>query len=214
MQEAAILCVGYMKTSCYSKLKQNLRPLMEQMFEGAKCGQYLIRGTSIWAISQFTEWIGEVGESEPGFVKSYIGLLIASIEDEQKNVQESSFTALNKLAYEQPQVVVHYLNEILAVYLKIIDAYTDEVLLEYCFQAIQAIVEAAGQQVRNKHYSDVIFAKLINKFPSYQPNDQKITALYECIATCIDVFDHLSHQYLPTVFQQLWKSVVLYMEDL
>ena len=105
--EPAILVLGAISDSdgAYGVIKIHLDNLVPYLLEALNSNNELVRSTTLWTLSKFTDWIAQSDR----YMEIYINNLCQKMIDNDQNVQEAACAALAVITESAPDKLLPHI---------------------------------------------------------------------------------------------------------
>ena len=136
----------------------------------------IIRSTTIWTLSKFTDWIAHNDK----ILEEYVTMLCQRMIDHDSNVQEATCTAFTVLVESAPYRVIPYIQKPLNTFQMVIEQYKGNSLIAL-FDAIGQMAESLKLNLRNEAIISQLLPMLIKKWLAIEVNDKTaLFSMFEC----------------------------------
>ena len=125
--EPAILVLGAISDAdgAYGVIEIHLQNLVPYLMEVLNNPNELVRSTTLWTLSKFTDWIA----SHEKIIEEYLTMLCQRMIDHDQNVQEAACTAFTVAVENTPDKVQPYIQQPVNAFKMAIDIYKGNALI-------------------------------------------------------------------------------------
>ena len=145
---------------CLDSIRPHLTTIVPFLKQELDNTNEVVRATTIWTLSKFSDWIVQ---QDVNFYKEVLSSMLSRIMDVDSNVQEAACISFSLLIEARPELVVPYINDILHVFIMVIDQYKGKSLVSL-FDSIGTMAQLLGGNLRNPDVIQKLMGLMFKKF--------------------------------------------------
>eukprot|EP00347_Sterkiella_histriomuscorum_P007650 403348104 len=206
--EPAILVLGAISDSdgAYGVIKIHLDNLVPYLLEALNSNNELVRSTTLWTLSKFTDWIAQSDR----YMEIYINNLCQKMIDNDQNVQEAACAALAVITESAPDKLLPHIQKPLDAFKMVIDIYKGNALV-LLLDAIGQMAQSLGENIRNESIISQLMPILNKKYMDIDDESKIIFPLFECFESVVSALGPLSEPFSKPIFERCVNIIQKFM---
>jgi len=212
-RESGIFCLGVLSKGSHDSITQHFHHLFPFLMESLNQNEHpLIRSSSFWTLSKFTDWIIAHGISNEEILRNYLLKILNAMMEDDSQVCNAACTALAKTATENGQGIENYLADIVEVFKVAVDKYQKNNLANL-YDTISAVtVNVAQAKIQDPSVQNTLVSILIKKWNESQFNDLESIYLVECSDAILNALEDHSINYSEFFFTKTLFLIMNYIQ--
>jgi len=200
--EPAILVLGAISDpdGALNVIKIHLDNLVPYLLEAIKSPSEIVRSTTLWTLSKFTDWMA----SSEKVLESYVNALCQKMIDQDQNVQEAACAALAVFCESAPEKMLVHIQKPLDAFKMVIDVYKGNSLV-LLLDAIGQMAQSLGENIRKEEILSQLMPILNKKWIETDDNSRIILPLFECFESLLSALGPVSEPFAKPVFERCVK---------
>ncbi|CDW78644.1 transportin-1 isoform 1 [Stylonychia lemnae] len=207
--EPAILVLGAISDSdgAYGVIKIHLDNLVPYLLETLNSNNELLRSTTLWTLSKFTDWIAKNDE----YIEIYINILCQKMIDQDQNVQEAACASLAVACEQAPDRILQHIQKPLDAFKMVINIYKGNALV-LLLDTIGQLALSLGENIRNESIVSQLMQVLNKMYMDCDDESRLIFPLLECFESVIQALGPLSEPFSKPIFDRCLKIIEKFIQ--